>query len=118
MDGLTRSSSVRARNDAARGSLACALIGLAIPVAGYFAAGQLSGVTIVHATAATCGSALLGVLALLLARKAQLRNERTLGRVGGLGMARAGKILGLLSLCIGITAGLALGFYSVLNYFG
>src|SRR5262249_49557872 len=77
-----------------------------------------NGVTIVHATEATCGSAVLGVLALLLARKAQLRNERTLGRVGGLGMARAGKILGLLSLCIGITAGLALGFYSVLNYFG
>ena len=71
-----------------------------------------------EATAATCGSAVLGALALLLARKAQLRIERTLGRVGGAGLARAGKLLGLLSLCIGLTAGLALGFYALLNYFG
>jgi hypothetical protein len=118
MESLTRSSSVRTRNGAARGSLACALLGLAIPVAGYFAAGQLKDVTIVHATEATCASALFGALALLLARKAQLRNERTLGRVGGLGTARAGRILGLLSLCVGLTAGLALGFYGLLNYFG
>ena len=69
-------------------------------------------------TEATCGSALLGLLALLLARKAQLRIERTLGRAGGAGLARAGKLLGLLSLCIGLTAGLALGFYALLNYFG
>ena len=30
----------------------------------------------------------------------------------------AGKLLGLLSLCIGLTAALALGFYALLNYFG
>jgi hypothetical protein len=75
-------------------------------------------VTIVQGTEATCGSALLGLLAFLLARKAQFRIERTLGRVGGAGLARAGKLLGLLSLCIGLTAGLALGFYALLNYFG
>jgi hypothetical protein len=89
-----------------------------VPIAGYIAARQLKTVTIVQATEATCGSALLGLLALLLSRKAQQRIERTLGRVGGAGQARAGKLLGLLSLCIGITAGLALGFYEVLNYFG
>jgi hypothetical protein len=118
LDALTRSSSARARNDAARGSLACALLGLLIPVAGYVTARQLKDVTIVHATEATCGSALLGLLAILMARKAQFRIERTLGRVGGAGIARAGKVLGLLSLCIGLTAGLALGFYALLNYFG
>jgi hypothetical protein len=118
LDALTRSSSARARNDAARGSLACALLGLAIPVAAYVAARQLKNVTIVEGTEATCGSALFGLLAILLARKAQFRIERTLGRVGGGGTARAGKLLGLLSLCIGLTAGLALGFYALLNYFG
>ena len=118
MDALTRSSSARARNDAARASLACALLGLAIPVAGYVAARQLKDVTVVQGTEATCGSALLGLLALLQARRAQLRIERTLGRVGGAGMARAGRLLGLLSLCIGLTASLALGFYALLNYFG
>jgi hypothetical protein len=106
------------RNDAARASVACALLGLLIPVAGYVAARQLKDVTIVQGTEATCGSGLLGLVALLLARKAQLRIERTLGRAGGAGLARAGRLLGLLSLCIGVTAGLALGFYGVLNYFG
>jgi hypothetical protein len=118
LDALTRSSSARARNDAARGSLACALLGLALPVAGYVASRQLKNVTIVEGTEATCGSALLGLLAILLARKAQFRIERTLGRAGGAGTARAGKLLGLLSLCVGLTAGLALGFYALLNYFG
>jgi len=118
MVSLTRSSSARARNDAARGSVACALLGLLLPVAGYLAARQLKDVTIVQGTEATCGSALLGLLALLLARNAQLRIERTLGRAGGAGLARAGKLLGLLSLCVGLTAALALGFYALLNYFG
>jgi hypothetical protein len=118
MDALIRSSSVRARNDAARASVACALLGLLIPVAGYVAAGQLKDVTIVQGTEATCGSALLGLLAILMARKAQFTTERTLGRVGGARLARAGRLLGLLSLCIGLTAGLALGFYALLNYFG
>jgi hypothetical protein len=118
LDALTRSSSPRARNDAARASVACALLGLLLPVAGYVAARQLKDVTIVQGTEATCGSALLGLLAVTLARKAQFRIERTLGRVGGAGLARTGKVLGLLSLCIGLTAGLALGFYALLNYFG
>jgi len=118
LDALTRSSRARSRNDAARASLACALLGLLIPVAGYVAARQLKNVTIVEGTEATCGSALFGLLAILLARKAQFRIERTLGRVGGAATARAGKLLGLLSLCIGLTAGLALGFYALLNYFG
>jgi hypothetical protein len=118
LDALTRSSRARARNDAARASLTCAVLGLLIPVAGYVAARQLKDVTIVQGTEATCGSALLGLLAVLMARKAQFTVERTLGRVGGEGLARAGKLLGLLSLCIGLTAALALGFYALLNYFG
>lgn len=118
MDALIRSSSVRARNEAARASLACGLLGLLIPIAGYVAARQLKDVTIVQGTYATCGSALLGLLAIMLARKAQFTTERTLGRVGGVGLARAGKLLGIFSLCIGLTAALALGFYALLNYFG
>ena len=98
MDALIRSSSVRARNDAARASLGCAILGLLIPVAGYVAARQLTDVTIVQGTEATCGSALFGLLAVLLARKARFTIERTLGRAGGAGIARAGKLLGLFSL--------------------
>jgi hypothetical protein len=75
-------------------------------------------VTIVEATEAACGSAVLGVVALVLARRAQRRTERTLGRIGSRGTTRAGRLLGLLSLCVGLTAALALGFYALLNLFG
>jgi hypothetical protein len=118
LDALIRSSSVRARNDAARGSVACAILGLLLPVAGYVASSRFKDVTVIHGTEITCGSALFGLLAILLARKAQFVHERTLGRVGGAGAARTGKVLGVLSLCIGLTAALALGFYGLLNYFG
>jgi hypothetical protein len=116
--GLTRSSSARARNDAARGSVLLALVGLAIPPVGFVAAGRLQQVTLVQATAATCVSALLGLAAILLARRGRQNVERTLGRVGGEGAARAGRLLGLVSFCAGVTAVLALGFYGLLNLFG
>jgi hypothetical protein len=118
LDALTRSSSAREPNGAARGSLACALLGLVIPIVGYAAARQLKDVTIVQATKATCASAVLGIGALVLARRAARRTERTLGRVAGRGTTRAGRLLGLLSLCVGLTAALALGFYALLNLFG
>ena len=118
MESLTRSSSARARNDAARGSLVCALLGLALPVAAFAVARQFDRVTLVHATAATCGSVLLGLLAVGLSRRARRNLEYTLGRVGGRRTARVGKILGVVAICIGCAAGLALGFYALLRYFG
>ncbi len=96
----------------------CALVGLLIPPVGFVAARQLSQVSIVEATAATCASAVMGLLAILLARKGFRNIERSIGRVGGEGAARVGRLLGAISLCIGLTAGLALGFYALLNFFG
>lgn len=118
MDGLTRSSSARARNDAARGSVLLALLGLALPVAAFAAARRLSQVTLIQATAATCGSTVLGAAAILLARRGLRTIERTIGRVGGEATARMGRLLGLISLCLGLTAGIALGVYALLNLFG
>ena len=95
-----------------------ALVGLLIPPAAFLAARQLSQVSIVQGTAATCGSALLGLMALVLSRRGFRNIERSIGRVGGEAAARVGRLLGIISLCIGLTAGLALGFYAVLNFFG
>jgi hypothetical protein len=118
MDALTRSSSARGRNDAARGSVVLALVALAVPVLAFVAARKLEGVTIVQATGATCGSAVLGGAAVLLARRGLRNIERTLGRVGGEGSARVGRLLGVISLCIGLSAGIALAVYAVLNVIG
>ncbi len=60
---------------------------------------------------------LLGVLAMQQARRARERVERTLGRVGGVRQARWGRRFGALGIAIGITAGLALGFYALLAHF-
>jgi len=93
-------------------------VGLAAPVAGFVAAHELARVSLVQATAATCASAVLGLAALVLARRARRNLDRTLGRAGGRGTARLGRGVGFLSLCVGLAAALALGFYELLTYLG
>jgi hypothetical protein len=118
LDGLTRSSNGRARNDAARGSVLLALLALAVPIGAYAAARRLDRVSLLEATAVSCGSVVLGGLAVLLARRGLRNVERTLGRVGGEGSARVGRLLGVLALCVGLAAAVALGVYALLNLFG
>ena len=118
MESLTRSSSARGRNDAARGSIVLALLGLAVPVLAFVAARKLQGVTIVQATGATCASAVLGGAAVLLARRGLRNIDRTIGRLGGENAARVGRLLGAIALCIGLSAGIALAVYAVLNVIG
>jgi len=95
-----------------------ALLGLVIPPLAFAAAHELQRVSLVQATGATCASAVLGGAAILLARRALRQIERTIGRVGGRGTARVGRMLGAISLFVGLTAALALGFYALLNLFG
>ena len=93
-------------------------MGLAIPPLGFVAARKLDQLSLVQATAAACASAILGAAAIVLARRGLLNVERTLGRLGGEGTARVGRLLGAISLFVGLTAALALGFYGLLNLFG
>jgi hypothetical protein len=95
-----------------------ALLGLAVPPLAFAAAHELQRVSLLQATGATCASAVLGAAAILLARRGLRTIERTIGRVGGEGTARVGRLLGAISLFVGLTAALALGFYALLNFFG
>jgi hypothetical protein len=104
------------RNDRARFSVLFALLSLtAVPAAWY--ATHLERVNVPQAVGgeAVAGT-LLGLIALVLARGARRRAERTLSRPGD-GTARLGKWLGLLGLCLGVTAALALGFFGLLLAF-
>jgi hypothetical protein len=56
----------------------------------------------------------LGLIAVSQSRRAREVLDRTLRRAGGARAARWGKALGVLGVCLGITAGLALGFYWIL----
>ena len=95
-----------------------ALLGLALPVAAFAAARQLEQVTLLQATGVACVSVVLGLAAIVLSRRGRRNIERSIGRLGGDGEARVGRLLGFLTLCIGLTAALALGFYELLNVFG
>jgi len=89
------------------------LVGLlslaAIPVALYST--RLKNVNLPQAVGgeAVVGT-LLGLIAVLLARGARFKVERTLSRAGE-GTARLGKWLGLLGICLGLTAALSLAFF-------
>lgn len=91
------------------GVLAVAALPLAILVTRYSRSYDL-----LQAGFAIPVAAALGVAAVALARRARARNALSLGRAGGLGAARAGRILGILALCLGSSAALSLAVYGLL----
>jgi len=101
------------RNGRARSSVVFGLLSLAaIPVALYST--RLKSVDLPQAVGGEAvGGTLLGLIAVVLARGARVKVERTLARVGE-GTARLGKWLGLLGICLGLTAALSLAFYGLL----
>ena len=75
-------------------------------------------ITLLHSAYGSApAGALLGFYAIVLARRGREAVQRTIGRAGGEGAARAGRILGVAGLCVAITAGMALGFYGLLTLF-
>ncbi len=60
----------------------------------------------------------LGVAAIALARSARRRSALSLGRVGGGGVARAGRLLGIAGVCIALAALVSVAVYGLLEYAG
>jgi hypothetical protein len=116
----TASSSGRlARNDRARLSVLVALVALAILPVALYATKKADWLRLTHAVGAVAvAETLLGLLAIALARAGRRDIELTLGRIGGGGAARFGRILGLLAVFVGVSAACALGFYGLLILFG
>ena len=57
----------------------------------------------------------LALVSLSLARRARFDYQRTLGRIGGSGVAAAGRLLGTTALLVALTAAFAFGVYGVLT---
>jgi len=93
------------------------LLSLAAVPVGVGLARETKFVTLVNSSVSAAAAALLGLFAIVLARRARERVQITLGRAGGEGAARAGRLLGLLGLLVGVTAAIALGFYGLLTLF-
>ena len=114
---IESSSALRRSNWYARLSVVVGLLTLAVAPAAVYASNRSERVTLIQAVAATAASGVLALLALLLSRRGRLYAERTLGRAGGEGLARLGRVLGVIGLCIACAAGIALAFYVLLQVF-
>ena len=104
-------------NDRARASVFVGVLAvLAMPV-GLALAAYSSAIDMIHMAAAVPIAAILGVVAMVLARSARRHSQISLGRIGGTGVARAGSILGILGLYLAGMAALAVGFFGLLLLF-
>ena len=90
-----------------------ALATLTLPVA-IFATRYSDSYDLVHAGFAIPIAAAGGISAVILARRARALDRATLGRTRGAEAARAGRLLGILGLCVAASATIALSVYAVL----
>jgi hypothetical protein len=85
--------------------------------AGVILARESQRVTLVDTTGSIAVALLLGWVAIVQARRARERIQLTLGRAGGEGAARVGRLLGIAGVLLAITAALAVGFWGLLTLF-
>jgi hypothetical protein len=102
------------RNVNAVFALLVALLALAVFGGAGAVARMLPEVTWLEASSAVPAVGLLALLSLLLAGRGRAVHQRTLGRVGGDGVARVARGLGLFALLLALAGGLALGVFAVL----
>ncbi len=95
-------------------ALLAALAALALFVGAGYVAREYAEVSWLKAALAVPLVALLGFFSLALASRGYGVHQRTLGRVGGAGVAGAARVLGTLALLLATTAGLALAVFGVL----
>jgi uncharacterized protein involved in response to NO len=107
----------RARNPRASASIVVGLIAIAIVPFAIAASRYVDELTLVQSCASAALAAVLGVFAIILARRGRETAQRTLGRSGGEGAARIGRWLGLIAIWLAATTGLALAFYGLLTLF-
>jgi hypothetical protein len=103
------------RNTKALWAFITALLALAVLFGAAVAARFSSRVGLYEAIPAVPIALVLGFVSLRLARRARFEHQRTLGRIGGGGLASAARILGSLAFLIALTAALALGVFAVLT---
>lgn len=91
------------------------LLGVATLPAAVGLSELLQTVELLDAAAAIPLGAAFGIAALVLARAARRRIERTLGRIGGVVPARIGRVLGVLGICLAIAGAIAVASYYALS---
>jgi hypothetical protein len=104
-----------ARNTRAWAAVASGFVAVAALPAAIGLAELLEAVELLDAAAAIPVAAVFAIAALVLARGARRRIERTIGRIGGRATARLGRVLGILGLCLAVAASIAVVSYYALS---
>jgi hypothetical protein len=102
---------------AAWGSLVAGLASCAVLPAAIYVTRFSDSYELLHAGFTIPVAAVLGLVALVLARRARVRQRISLSGDGG-GVATAGRVLGVIGLCLAASALVALGVYGLLEYVG
>ena len=105
------------RNERARVAVVVGVLAVLVIPAAVALAAYSSKVDLTYAAGAIPIAAALGLVAIVLARSARRYSQITLGRIGGIGLARAGSILGVLGLYLAVMAVLSIGFFGLLLLF-
>jgi hypothetical protein len=103
---------------AAWGSLVAGLASIAtLPVAVYLTRFS-ERYDLLHAGFAIPVGGLLGLLSIGLARRASRRRALSLGPGGGLDVARIGRVVGIVGICLALAGVVALAVFGLLEYAG
>jgi hypothetical protein len=106
-------------SSAAWGSLVAGLASCATLPLAVFLTRFSDRYELLHAGFAIPLAVAFGLVALALARHARIRTRVSLsGSAGGGGLATAGRVLGVIGLCMAASALVALGVYGLLEYVG
>jgi hypothetical protein len=102
------------RNTRAAWSVVVGLLAASTMPAAIVATRYSGSYELLHAGFAIPIAALLGILAIVLARKARAVDRAKLGKAGGLKAARVGRLLGILGICMASSATIAVAVYELL----
>ena len=102
------------RNARAAWSVVLGLLAAATRPVAIVATRYSESYDLLHAGFAIPLAAVLGIAAVVLARRAGELERATLGRAGGTRAARAGRLLGILGLCMAASATIAVAVYELL----
>ena len=109
---------VEGGSGAAWGSLAAGLASCAALPLAIFLTRFSESYELLHAGFAIPLAAAFGLVALWLARRARMKVRVSLSAGAGGGLATAGRVLGVIGLCMAASALVALGVYGLLEYVG
>ncbi|HKI93350.1 MAG TPA: hypothetical protein VJ986_13700 [Gaiellaceae bacterium] len=107
-------SRTRSRNHRATAAVLAGFVALAAIPAAIYLAQRSQRIGLLDAAFAIPVAAVFGVAAVLLARGARGTIVRTLERAGGFRRIRYGRLLGILGICVALSASIAVGFYELL----